>query len=88
MILFLGLFSWIVLGLLTGLLAAKLLPGRPRLTVGATVLVAIAAAVAGGILSSGLGFGGLATYDHRALLTSLLCSMCALLWWRIANLAQ
>ncbi len=87
MILFLGLISWIVLGLVVGLLAARMLPGRPALGIGSTVLLAITAAIGGGLLSTALGFGGLATYDSRALITALLTSILALTFWRIANLA-
>ncbi len=87
MILFLGLFSWIALGLIVGLLAARLLPGRPSLGLGSSVLLAIGAAIGGGLLSTTLGFGGLATYDPRALVVALLTSILALTLRRIANLA-
>lgn len=87
MILFLGLFSWILLGIVVGVLAARLLPGRPAMSLGSSVLLAILAAIGGGLLSTALGFGGLATYDTRALIVALLASILALTLRRIANLA-
>lgn len=86
MILFLGLFSWIFLGLLVGLSAAYFLPGRPKLSAGSGALIGILGALAGGLLSTALGFGGLATYDLRALTVALLASLIALTWRRIAKL--
>ena len=86
MILFLGLLSWLLLGLLVGLFAARFLPGRPKLSAGSTVWIGMGAALVGGLISSWFGFGGLATYDPRALATALLTSLLALTWWRIAKL--
>lgn len=87
MVLFLGLFSWLLVGLAVGLSASRLLPGEPRLRAGACSAITVFAALAGGLLSSALGFGGLATYDLRALVIALLCSLLAMTWWRIAKLA-
>lgn len=86
MILFLGLMSWLLLGVLFGWAASRFLPGRPALSVGGALLVGCAGALVGGLAASGLGFGGLATYDPRALLTAALSSCLALTWWRIAKL--
>ena len=86
MILLFGLASWVLVGLLVGLLAARFLPGEPALSMSGAAAIGITAAVLGGVLSSALGFGGLATYDVRALITALLCSLLALTWWRIAKL--
>lgn len=84
--LFLGLLSWSLLGCFSGWAASRFLPGEPRLSAFSTVLVGFFAALLGGLLASGLGFGGLATYDLRALLTAFLTSCLALTWWRIAKL--
>lgn len=78
----LALISWLLIGLIAGLLAAWILPGRPRLSFVFDPLMGLLGAVFGGILATLLGFGGLVGYDHRALATATLCAMLVLLLYR------
>jgi len=47
----------IVIGIVIGILARLVLPGRQRIGVGLTVLLGIAGALVGGIIASALGTG-------------------------------
>ncbi len=77
--LLLGLFSWIFVGLVAGLAAARLFPGSRRLGAGAGLGLGLGGAIAGGLLATYLGFGGLAGYDPRALVVATLASALTLL---------
>lgn len=78
----LALISWLLIGLVAGLLAALMLPGQPRLRFLLDPMMGLLGAVFGGILATLLGFGGLVGYDHRALAAATLCSMLVLLLFR------
>jgi uncharacterized membrane protein YeaQ/YmgE (transglycosylase-associated protein family) len=53
-----GIFSWIIIGLLAGVLAKFLLPGNDRAGWIVTILLGIVGALLGGYLSGLLGYGG------------------------------
>jgi len=78
-----GLLSWVLAGLLTGCLASRLLPDKPALASWQAATVGLSSAVAGGLLATGLGFGGLASYDTRSLATATLATVVGLLIWRL-----
>ena len=61
------------------LLGRMVLPGRPRLTYAAALIVGVGGAFLGGLLATVLGFGGLAAFDPRALVTATLASILGLL---------
>jgi uncharacterized membrane protein YeaQ/YmgE (transglycosylase-associated protein family) len=62
-----GLVSWILFGLLAGLVAKALVPGRDPGGCVMTVLIGVAGALLGGFLATFLGFGGLSGFDWRSL---------------------
>ena len=78
-----GLFSWILMGLLAGLLARFVLPGRDPMGCIVTTLVGIAGAVLGGFLATLLGFGGFAGFDLRSLLVATAGAVLLLLVTRL-----
>lgn len=82
-----GPLSWIVLGLVAGVVAKWLLPNRsPGKSPGGCglVLLGIAGALAGGLLSTFLGFGGLlAGLEPRALTVAFLGAVLFLLTGRL-----
>jgi uncharacterized membrane protein YeaQ/YmgE (transglycosylase-associated protein family) len=49
----------IVIGIVIGVLARLVLPGRQRIGAGLTVLLGIAGAVVGGVIASAIGTGGI-----------------------------
>lgn len=52
-----GIIGWIVLGLLAGLIAKRIMPGAERVGFILTTLLGIAGALVGGFLATALGFG-------------------------------
>lgn len=53
-----GIISWIVFGLIAGLVARAIHPGREGMGTMMTVVLGIAGAVAGGFIANLLGIGG------------------------------
>jgi uncharacterized membrane protein YeaQ/YmgE (transglycosylase-associated protein family) len=78
-----GLISWILMGLLAGLLGRFLLPGQDRAGCIVTTLLGIAGALVGGFLASYLGYGGLSGFDLRSLIIATLGSILVLLLLRL-----
>lgn len=64
-----GLLSWLVIGLLVGLVAGKLLPGRGSWL--PTLILATIGALVGGYISVYFNWGTLASLHPRALLLAL-----------------
>lgn len=62
-----GIFAWIVFGLIAGLLAKMLMPGRSPGGLLVTILLGIAGALVGGFLGTELGFGDLSGFDLRSM---------------------
>ena len=52
-----GIIGWVVLGLLAGLIAKKIMPGAERIGVVITTLLGIGGALLGGFIATALGFG-------------------------------
>jgi len=65
-----GIISWIILGLITGLLA-KAIMGRDRAGLVVTILLGIAGAVVGGFLGTRLGLGAVSGFNVRSLLIAM-----------------
>jgi uncharacterized membrane protein YeaQ/YmgE (transglycosylase-associated protein family) len=79
-----SLLAWIVLGLLSGLIARALLPGRDPGGCVVTVVIGIVGALLGGWLSTFLGYGGLSgRLDWRNLVIAVLGSLVLLLIVRL-----
>ena len=78
-----GLIAWIVLGLVAGLIAKALMPGRDPSGCFITVVIGIIGALLGGFLSSALGFGGLSGLDFRSICIAILGSIVLLAIWRL-----
>ena len=62
-----GIFGWIVLGLVAGLLAKLIMPGRDPGGIIITILLGIGGAVVGGFIGTQLGFGDISGFDLRSL---------------------
>lgn len=83
MFLWLGLISWLLIGAAAGLLARRFLGGARPLGWTAPLFVGVGGALVGGLLATALGFGGLAGFDVRALLTAALTATLSLLLLRL-----
>jgi uncharacterized membrane protein YeaQ/YmgE (transglycosylase-associated protein family) len=66
-----GLASWVVLGLVVGVLAKWIASGRQPPAIVMTILLGIGGAVVGGFLGSELGLGTVRGFDLRSLALAL-----------------
>jgi uncharacterized membrane protein YeaQ/YmgE (transglycosylase-associated protein family) len=66
-----GIFLWIVFGLIAGVIAKWIMPGRDPGGWIVTILLGIAGAFVGGIIGATVGFGGVSGFDIRSLLVAI-----------------
>ena len=66
-----GIISWIILGLVVGVIAKFLMPGKDPGGIIITILLGIAGAIGGGFISSALGFGQVTGFDLRSLIIAV-----------------
>ena len=62
-----GLISWIVFGLIAGIIAKLIHPGKDPGGFIVTILIGIAGAMIGGFISTSLGFGDVSGFDLRSM---------------------
>lgn len=62
-----GIFSWIVLGLIVGALAKLIMPGKDPGGIIVTILLGIAGAFVGGFIGSFLGLGDVTGFNLGSL---------------------
>ena len=65
-----GILLWIVFGLIAGVAAKWIMPGRDPGGIIVTVALGIVGAVIGGMLGTVVGFGGVSGFDIRSLLVA------------------
>jgi uncharacterized membrane protein YeaQ/YmgE (transglycosylase-associated protein family) len=66
-----GLISWIILGVVVGVLAKFIMPGKDPGGFIVTTLLGMAGAFVGGYLGTALGFGTVTGFDVRSLLIAV-----------------
>ena len=66
-----GILSWILFGLIAGILAKWIMPGRDPGGFIVTILIGIAGAIVGGFISTALGFGDISGFDFRSLIIAI-----------------
>lgn len=74
-----GLFSWLVLGLVVGVLAKWIMPGKDPGGLVVTILLGIAGAFLGGFLGSFLGLGTVTGFNFGSLALAVAGAL-ILLW--------
>ena len=62
-----GILSWIFFGLIAGVLAKLIMPGKDPGGFIVTILIGIAGAMVGGFISTALGFGDVSGFDLRSM---------------------
>ena len=66
-----GILSWLVLGLVVGIIAKFLMPGKDPGGFVITIILGIAGAFVGGFIGSRIGFGTVSGFDLRSLLIAV-----------------
>jgi uncharacterized membrane protein YeaQ/YmgE (transglycosylase-associated protein family) len=66
-----GILLWIVFGLIAGVGAKWIMPGRDPGGIIVTVALGVVGAVIGGMIGSAVGFGGVSGFDIRSLLVAI-----------------
>ncbi len=61
-----GMLSWIAFGLIAGILAKIIMPGKDPGGFIITILIGIAGATVGGFISTSLGYGDVSGFDLRS----------------------
>ncbi|MBP7866941.1 MAG: GlsB/YeaQ/YmgE family stress response membrane protein [Acidobacteria bacterium] len=61
-----GILSWVVMGLLVGIVARILMPGRDRGGIVLTIVLGIGGAVLGGYIASRLGWGDFTGFNLKS----------------------
>jgi uncharacterized membrane protein YeaQ/YmgE (transglycosylase-associated protein family) len=77
-----GILSWIVMGLLVGLLAKLIMPGRDPGGIIITILLGIGGAFAGGFIGSFLGLGTVTGFNVGSFLLATGGAVILLLLYR------
>jgi uncharacterized membrane protein YeaQ/YmgE (transglycosylase-associated protein family) len=77
-----GIISWIVFGLIAGLIAKFLMPGRDPGGFIITILLGIVGAVIGGFIANALGIGGVTGFDLHSFFIAVVGSLVLLIGYR------
>ncbi len=77
-----GIISWIVLGLVVGIIAKLLMPGKDPGGIFMTIILGVAGALGGGFISSAIGFGKVTGFDLRSLIIAVGGSVLLLILYR------
>ncbi|MBM7456756.1 putative membrane protein YeaQ/YmgE (transglycosylase-associated protein family) [Oceanisphaera litoralis] len=78
-----GILSWIVFGLLAGMLAKWLMPGRDGGGLITTMLLGIAGAFVGGWIGTRLGFGSVTGFNLGSFFTAIIGALALLFVYRL-----
>lgn len=77
-----GILSWIVFGLIAGVIAKLIMPGKDPGGFIITILLGIAGALVGGFIASGLGWGGVDGFNIGSFLIAVLGAIILLVAYR------
>lgn len=78
-----GILTWIILGLIAGVLAKLVMPGRDPGGIIITIVLGIAGAMVGGFISSAVGFGSVTGVDFRSVVIAVIGAIILLIAYRI-----
>jgi len=78
-----GILSWIVMGLIVGMLAKFIMPGKDPGGCIITILIGIAGAFVGGFIGSWLGIGTFTGFHVRSILLAIGGAVLLLILYRV-----
>jgi len=78
-----GILSWIVFGLIAGVLAKWIMPGADPGGIIVTILIGVAGAFVGGYVGTFFGLGTVSGFDLRSFLIAILGATILLLGYRL-----
>jgi uncharacterized membrane protein YeaQ/YmgE (transglycosylase-associated protein family) len=78
-----GIFSWIILGLVAGVIAKLLMPGNDPGGCLVTIAIGIAGGIVGGFIGTRIGWGAVDRFDLRSLILAIGGSMLLLVIYRL-----
>jgi uncharacterized membrane protein YeaQ/YmgE (transglycosylase-associated protein family) len=78
-----GFIAWIVLGLVVGVIAKLIMPGKDPGGFIITILLGIAGAFVGGFIGTRLGFGSVTGFDLRSLAIAVIGAFILLAIYRV-----
>ncbi|MES2925067.1 MAG: GlsB/YeaQ/YmgE family stress response membrane protein [Verrucomicrobiota bacterium] len=83
-----GFITWIFLGLVAGVLAKFIMPGKDPGGIIVTILIGIAGGVIGGYLGTFMGFGKIASFDLGGIMIATLGAILLLIIYRMIRKKQ
>ncbi|MBK8908352.1 MAG: GlsB/YeaQ/YmgE family stress response membrane protein [Rhodospirillales bacterium] len=78
-----GILSWIVFGLIAGVIAKLIMPGKDPGGFIVSILLGIAGAVVGGFIASALGWGGVDGFNIGSFVIAVLGAILLLIAYRL-----
>ncbi len=78
-----GILSWIVFGLIAGIIAKLIMPGNDPGGFIITILLGIVGAVVGGFIANGLGYGGVDGFNFGSFVVAVIGSLVLLIGYRM-----
>ena len=78
-----GIFSWIIMGLIVGVLAKWIMPGKDPGGIIVTICIGIAGAFVGGFIGSFLGIGSVSGFNMVSFLLSIGGAILLLILYRV-----
>lgn len=82
-----GIFAWIIFGLIAGVLAKFIMPGDDPGGFIVTTIIGIVGAVIGGFIAVQLGYGDVTGFDMRSFLIAICGALILLFGYRMVKKA-
>ncbi|UIL53866.1 MULTISPECIES: GlsB/YeaQ/YmgE family stress response membrane protein [Pantoea] len=58
-----GILSWVIFGLIAGIIARCIMPGKEHMGIFMTIILGVVGALIGGVISTALGFGKVSGFN-------------------------
>lgn len=78
-----GIFTWIIFGLIAGIVAKLIMPGKDPGGFIITILLGIAGAFIGGLVGSAVGFGDVSGFNLKSMGLAILGAVILLFGYRM-----